>query len=310
MTIAVNPEDVAFARPLPERLKDTWKSLTGSLRRDAPLAASAAILLMGLFLVAFSTLLTRTDYTRVSPFIRLEAPSGEHWFGTDDAGRDVFDRVLVGTRVSFLVGFSVTALSAIAGTALGLVAGFSRVLDNVIMRFVDALLAFPTILLALALIALWGPGLLNVIIALAITATASKVRLVRSQVLSLRESTYVEASRVAGASTARILYSHILPNTLGIVIVLSTFTFASSILAEAGLSFLGVGVPAHIPSWGNIIANGQRHVQVAFWVSFFPGLFLTLTVLAVVLIGDALRDHLDPKLRGRLESAQDRAEAV
>ena len=304
MATSINPEEVSFARPLPERLKDSWRSVIGSLRRDPVLAGSAIVLLAGLFLVAFSTFLTRTEYTRVDPFFRLLGPSADHWFGTDDTGRDVFDRVLVGTRVSFLVGFSVTALSAIGGTAIGMIAGYNRLLDNIIMRFVDALLAFPTILLALALIALWGPGLLNVIIALTVTGTASKVRLVRSQVLSLRESTYVEASRVAGASTLRILYSHIMPNTLGIVIVLSTFTFASSILAEAGLSFLGVGVPTHIPSWGNIIANGQRHVQVAFWVSFFPGMFLTLTVLAVVLIGDALRDHLDPKLRGRLESTR------
>jgi peptide/nickel transport system permease protein len=304
MTLTVKPDEISFARPLPERLRDSWHSLIGALKRDPVLAASVFVLLLGLFLVAFSTFLTRTDYTRVDPFFRLNAPSAEHWFGTDDTGRDVFDRVLVGTRISFLVGFMVTALSAIAGTTIGMVAGYSRILDNIIMRLVDALLAFPTILLALALIALWGPGILNVIIALTITGTASKVRLVRSQVLSLRESTYVEASRVAGASTARILYSHIMPNTLGIVIVLSTFTFASSILAEAGLSFLGVGVPPHIPSWGNIIANGQRHVQVAFWVSFFPGVFLTITVLAVVLIGDALRDHLDPKLRGRLESTR------
>jgi peptide/nickel transport system permease protein len=234
----------------------------------------------------------------------LLPPSAEHWFGTDDAGRDVFDRVLVGTRISFFVGFSVTLLSSVIGTLVGLIAGYNRLLDNIIMRFVDAMLAFPTILLALALIALWGPGLPNVILALTVTGTASKVRLVRGQVLSLRESTYVEASRVAGASTVRILLTHVMPNTLGIVIVLATFTLASSILAEAGLSFLGAGVPSHIPSWGNIIANGQRHVQVSFWVSFFPGIFLTLTVLAVVLIGDALRDHLDPKLRGRLESSQ------
>ncbi len=304
MAITFNPEDVAFARPLRERLRETWSSTIGALKRDPVLAGAVFVMLVGLFLVAFSPFLTRTDYTRPEPFLRLLAPSGDHWFGTDDTGRDIFDRVLVGTQISFLVGFSVTALSAIAGTAVGLVAGYNRILDNIIMRFVDALLAFPTILLALALIALWGPGLFNVIIALTITGTASKVRLVRSQVLSLRESTYVEASRVAGASSIRILVSHVMPNTLGIVIVLSTFTFASSILAEAGLSFLGVGVPTHIPSWGNIIANGQRHVQVAFWVSFFPGVFLTVTVLAVVLIGDALRDHLDPKLRGRLESTQ------
>ncbi len=304
MATTIKPDQVSFARPLPERLRTTWHSVVGSLKRDPVLAGAVFVLLVGLFLVAFSTFLTRTEYTRPEPFLRLFSPSGTHWFGTDDTGRDVFDRVLVGTRISFLVGFSVTALSALIGTGIGLVAGYNRLLDNIIMRFVDALLAFPTILLALALIALWGPGLLNVIIALTVTGTASKVRLVRSQVLSLRESTYVEASRVAGASTIRILLSHIMPNTLGIVIVLSTFTFASSILAEAGLSFLGVGVPTHIPSWGNIIANGQRHVQVAWWISFFPGLFLTLTVLAVVLIGDALRDHLDPKLRGRLESTR------
>ena len=300
----LDPDQISFARPVSERLAESSRLALARLRQDPTLAVSAAILLVGLFLTAFAPLLARTEYTRVDPFFRLLPPSAEHWFGTDDAGRDVFDRVLVGTRISFFVGFSVTLLSSVIGTLVGLIAGYNRLLDNIIMRFVDAMLAFPTILLALALIALWGPGLPNVILALTVTGTASKVRLVRGQVLSLRESTYVEASRVAGASTVRILLTHVMPNTLGIVIVLATFTLASSILAEAGLSFLGAGVPSHIPSWGNIIANGQRHVQVSFWVSFFPGIFLTLTVLAVVLIGDALRDHLDPKLRGRLESSQ------
>lgn len=296
--------DIAFAEPLSKRIRDGWRGLIHRLRRDPVLSVSVAILVVGAFLSIFGSYLTRTQYMDVHPLSLLEPPSAQHWFGTDAVGRDVFDRVIVGTRISFLVGFSVTAISSVVGIAIGLIAGYNRILDNVLMRVVDAFLAFPTILLALALIALFGPGLVNVILALSVTGAASKVRLVRSQVLSLRESTYVEAAKVAGAHPLRIIVTHILPNTLGVVIVLATFTLASAMLAEAGLSFLGAGVPSYIPSWGNIIANGEPHVQVAPWISLFPGVFLTLTVLGVVLIGDALRDFLDPKLRGQLESTQ------
>jgi peptide/nickel transport system permease protein len=286
--------------PRPADRARSFAKLSVRLMRGNPnLALGAVILVMVAAIAIFAPLIVRTDYTRVDPVNRLQSPSSQHWFGTDTQGRDVFDRTVAGSRVSLLVGFSVTVITVVAGVVIALFAGYFRRLDNIIMRFIDGLLAFPTILLALALIALLGSSLQNVIIALSVTGTASKVRLVRSQVLSLREQQFVEAARAIGAPVWRILFLHIAPNTIGIVMVQATFTLASTILAEASLSFLGAGVPPYIPSWGNIVATGQGYVQVAFWISFFPGLFLTLTVLAVVLIGDALRDYLDPRLRGQ-----------
>jgi peptide/nickel transport system permease protein len=252
------------------------------------------------FMAVFSPWLARTDYEQTTTDLRL-APSAEHWFGTDNFGRDVFDRVLVGSRISLWVGFWVTFISVVAGVIIALFAGYFRWLDHVLMRFIDGLLAFPTVLLALALIALLGSSVNNVIIALSVTGTASKVRLVRGQVLSLREQQFVEATRAIGSPVWRILFLHIAPNTFGIVMVQATFTLAAAILAEASLSFLGLGVPEFVPTWGNIVATGRGYVQVAWWISFFPGLFLTLTVLAVVIIGDNLRDFLDPRLRGHFD---------
>jgi peptide/nickel transport system permease protein len=256
------------------------------------------------FLAIFGPTLARTEYTRVDPVNRLLAPSAQHWFGTDTSGRDVFDRTIAGARLSLIVAGSVTVITTVIGTALALVIGYVRILDNILMRAVDGLLAFPTILLALALIALLGSSVQNVIIALSITGTVGKIRLIRGAVIQLRETAYVDAARAMGARMPRILFIHIAPNTLGLVMVQATFTLASAILAEASLSFLGAGTPEFIPSWGNIVGSGQGYVQIAFWIAFFPGLFLTTTVLAVVLIGDALRDYLDPKLRGRMEREQ------
>jgi peptide/nickel transport system permease protein len=292
---------IELAPTVGEKLRRGWRSSAHVLRREPTVLAGTVILLFMAFLAIFSPVLTRTDYTRVDPANRLQRPGKDHWFGTDTAGRDILDRTIAGARLSLLVGFAVTGITTVAGTALALIIGYSRGLDNVAMRFVDGLLSFPTILLALALIALLGSSVQNVIIALSITGTAGKIRLVRGMVLTLRETAYVDAARGMGARLPRILLVHIAPNTLNLIVVQSTFTLASTILAEASLSFLGAGTPEYIPSWGNIVANGQGFVQVAFWISFFPGIFLTLTVLAVVLIGDALRDYLDPKLRGRLE---------
>lgn len=276
--------------------------VTGRMMRGNPGMLLGVVILVLISLIAiFSPLITRTDYTRVDPINRLLAPSAQHWFGTDTLGRDVFDRTIAGSRVSLLVGFAVTVVSVCAGMSIALLTGYFRRVDNVVMRFIDGLLAFPAILLALALIALLGSSLNNVIIALSVTGTASKVRLVRGQVLSLREQQFVEAARAIGAPTWRILLLHIAPNTFGVVMVQATFTVATTILAEASLSFLGAGIPPFIPSWGNIVATGQGYVQVAFWISFFPGVFLTMTVLAVILIGDALRDYLDPRLRGQFK---------
>ena len=268
------------------------------MRSNPNVIIGVVILAAILMMTALSPVIVRTDYTETTTDLRLP-PSADHWFGTDAFGRDVFDRVVAGSRVSLYVGFAVTVISVVLGLVIALFAGYFRMLDHILMRFVDGLLAFPTILLALALIALLGGSVNNVIIALSVTGTASKVRLVRGQVLSLREEQFVEAARSIGAPVWRILFLHIAPNTIGVVLVQATFTLATAILAEASLSFLGAGVPEFIPTWGNIVATGKGYVQVAFWISFFPGVFLTLTVLAVVLIGDALRDYLDPRLRGQ-----------
>ena len=288
--------------PLSTRLRGMLGATGKAAKRDIVLGMSISLLFLGLFLAVFAPTLARTDYERTDPVNRMLPPSTDNWFGTDNWGRDVFDRTIVGTRLSFLVGFSVTLISTVVGVSIALIISYFRILDAVMMRFVDGFLAFPTILLALALISLIGPSIGNVIIALSVTATAGKIRLVRGAVLSLRESTYVEAARAVGVPVPRILMFHVLPNIVSIIIVQATFTLASAILAEASLSFLGAGVPEYVPSWGNIIATGQGYIQVGFHISFFPGLFLTVTVLDVVLIGDSIRDHLDPKLRGRLRT--------
>lgn len=303
MSLASKPRtEWELAPPLSTRLKGMFGSTYKAAKRDIVLAVSIIVLLVGLFLAIFGPSLARTDYERTDPINRMQAPSTDHWFGTDNWGRDVFDRTIVGTRLSFLVGFSVTLISTVIGVGVALVISYFKLLDSIMMRFVDGLLAFPTILLALALISLIGPSVGNVIIALSLTATAGKIRLVRGAVLSLRDSTYVDAARAVGVPVPRILLLHLLPNITSIIIVQATFTLASAILAEASLSFLGAGVPEYVPSWGNIIATGQGYIQVGFHISFFPGLFLMTTVLAVVLIGDSVRDHLDPKLRGRLKT--------
>jgi peptide/nickel transport system permease protein len=271
-----------------------------AMRSNPPLLIGVVIIAFITLVALFAHVIVTEEYQRVNPRFGFLAPSADHWFGTDRSGRDVFNRTIIGSRISLYVGFTVTAITVLVGLSVGLIAGYTRLLDNIIMRFVDGMLAFPTILLALAIIAVFGASLNNVILALVVTGTAGKVRLVRGQVLTLREVQFVDAARAIGAPVWRILYLHIAPNTFAVLMVQATFTLAGTILAEASLSYLGVGVPEHIPSWGNIVAGGQGYVQVAFWVSFFPGLFLTLTVLSVVLIGDALRDYMDPKLRGKL----------
>ncbi len=289
---------IRLAPSMRDRLRRLGRGIRLITRGNPGVILAFVILVVMALIAIFAPLIVRSDYTLTTTNLRLP-PSSEHWFGTDAFGRDVFDRVIAGSRVSLYVGFAVTAISIVAGMVIALFAGYFRLLDHVIMRFVDGLLAFPTILLALALIALLGGSVNNVIIALSVTGTASKVRLVRGQVLSLREQQFVEAARAIGAPVWRILFLHIAPNTIGVVLVQATFTLATAILAEASLSFLGAGVPEFIPTWGNIVATGKGYIQVAFWISFFPGVFLTLTVLAVVLIGDTLRDYLDPKLRGQ-----------
>ena len=262
-------------------------------RRNPTLVLGGAVMM----LIAISGILAPAWWTgdplAMRPVDRLQPPSLAHWFGSDNFGRDVYSRTLYGTRVSLVVGAAVALASLVAGTALGLVIGFYRRIDTVVMRVMDGLMAIPAILLALALMALMKGSVRNVIIALIIPEIPRVIRVVRASVLSLREQTMVEGARALGARTPRILVRYILPALTAPLIVQATYICASAILFEAYLSFLGAGTPPHIPSWGNIMAEGKAYVQIAFWIILFPGLFLALTVLAINLIGDGLRDLLD-----------------
>jgi peptide/nickel transport system permease protein len=229
---------------------------------------------------------------------RLKGPSRAHWFGTDDVGRDVWSRVVYGARLSLLVGVAVVALSFLVGVVCGLVAGYYRRLDNVVMRVMDGLMAFPAIVLAIALMAALGPSVVNVIVAIGVVYSPRVARVVRGSVLVIRETTYVEAARALGVSDLVLLTRHVLPNCMSPVIVQGSFVFAAAVLTEAALSFLGVGVPPYVPSWGVILAEGRLYIQQAPWLVLYPGVAIMLTIFGLNLFGDGLRDLLDPKIRG------------
>jgi peptide/nickel transport system permease protein len=237
------------------------------------------------------------DPTRLDPVNRLKPPNARNYLGTDEFGRDVWSLVVYGSRVSLLVGGVTMVLTSLGGVAIGLVAGYYRRLDAIVMRFADGLMAFPAVLLAIALMAARGPGVWNVILALSLVYMPRTALLVRSTVLTLRELDYVQAARALGARDVGIALRHILPNCLAPLLVQGTFIFAYAVLAEAILGFLGVGVPPYVPSWGNVIAGGKNVIREAFWVSLFPGIALTVAGLSLNLLGDGLRDALDPRLR-------------
>ena len=270
-----------------------WRRL---LRRHPTLVIGLAVLLLVLAGGVLAPVWWTGDPQQMRPGQRLQPPSFVRWFGSDQFGRDVYTRTLYGARVSLVVGAAVALVSLAFGTMLGLVIGFYRRLDAVMMRVMDGLMAIPAILLALALMAMMRGSVRNVIIALVIPEIPRVVRLVRASVLSLREHTMVEGARALGVRTPRILVRYILPALVAPLLVQATYVCASAILFEAYLSFLGAGTPPHIPSWGNIMAEGKTYVQLAFWIILFPGLFLAVTVLAVNLVGDGLRDLL--KIRG------------
>ena len=284
----------------PRSISPTWQRFRDALRRH-PTAIVGAVVLVAMALIALlAPWLATVDPQAISPIQRLRQPSTEHWFGTDMLGRDVYSRVIYGSRISLTVGVAVAALSIGIGLAIGLVTGFIRWLDAVVMRVMDGLMSIPSVLLAIALMALTKASVGNVIFAITLAEVPRVVRLVRSLVLSLREQPYVEAAIAAGTNLPLILLRHILPNTLAPLLVQGTYICASAMITEAILSFIGAGTPPNVPSWGNIMAEARSMFQLASYLIFFPGVFLSLTVLAVNLLGDGMRDALDPRLARRL----------
>ena len=253
-----------------------------------------------ILIAIFAPWLGTVDPQAVSPLKRLKPPSEAFWFGSDMLGRDVYSRVVYGARVSLTIGLAVAFLSTLVGLAIGLVTGYIRWLDAIVMRIMDGLMSIPSVLLAIALMALTKASIENVIIAITLAEVPRVVRLVRSLVLSLREQPYVEAAVAAGTTLPRILLRHILPNTVAPLLVQATYVCASAMITEAILSFIGAGTPPNIPSWGNIMAEARSLFQIAGYLIYFPGVCLSLTVLAINLLGDGMRDALDPRLARRM----------
>ncbi len=285
---------------LPKSESPTWRRFRESFRRHPTAIAGGIVLLLMILIAIFAPWLGSVDPQAVTPIRRLKPPSAEFWFGSDMLGRDVYSRVLYGARVSLTVGIAVALLSTLIGLAIGLVTGFVRWLDAIVMRVMDGLMSIPPVLLAIALMALTRASVENVIAAITLAEVPRVVRLVRSLVLTLRDQPYVEAAVAAGTTLPRILLRHILPNTMAPLLVQATYVCASAMITEAILSFIGAGTPPNIPSWGNIMAEARSLFQIAGYLILFPGIFLSLTVLAVNLLGDGMRDALDPRLARRM----------
>lgn len=288
------------APPWHRRLVEGLGDLRETLRRNPTMLFGLVVLAIMAASAFAAPWLGLPDPMRQNPIGRLQGPSAEAWFGTDMYGRDLFSRVLHGGQISIVVGLSVAFLATVMGLAIGLVSGFNRRLDAVVMRLMDALMSIPSILLAIALVALWGSSVRNVILALTIPEVPRVVRLVRSVVLMLRDQLFVQAAIASGTSTPRILVRHIMPNTIPPLIVQATYICAQAVIFEAYLSFVGAGTPPEVPSWGNIMAEGRTFFFRNFGMILYPGVFLAITVFAINTFGDGLRDSLDPRMQRRV----------
>lgn len=273
------------------------RSLLSRLFRRRIVMVAAVVLLATVVLALGASVFAGADPNDTAVLDRLKPPSGAHLMGTDELGRDLYSRVIHGARYSLAIAAFTAAGAIVLGTLVGLLAGFFRRLDTPLSRVVDAMMSFPDILLAIALVAILGPSLANVVLALVLVYTPRVARVVRASTLVVRELLFVEAARAIGARTPHILWHHVLPNLLSPILVQGSFIFAYAILAEAGLSFLGVGVPPEIPTWGTMVAGSQQYADRAFWVVLFPGLAIIFTALSLQLLGDGVRDLLDPKLK-------------
>ncbi|SNR46295.1 ABC transporter permease [Blastococcus mobilis] len=275
-----------------------WRETLGLLARNPAAAVSGALLLLIVLVAVFDEALAPTGPNEISVEDRLQPPSLEHPFGTDDLGRDIFSRVILGAAVSLRVGFLAVAVALVIGSLIGLLAGFyGRWVDDVLMRIMDMLFAFPAVLLAIAVLAVRGPGSGNTALAIGIVYIPVFARVTRASVLGVREEVYVRASRSVGASDLRLLTRHVLPNAAPPIIVQTSISLAFAVLAEAALSFLGLGTQPPNPSWGLMLAEGRGFIDIAWWLAFFPGMAIFLTVLCFNLLGDGLRDVLDPRQR-------------
>ncbi len=265
-------------------------------RKHILLFIGLSIVLSMLFLALFAPLLAPYDPTAISPFEILEAPSKTHIFGTDDLGRDIFSRMLYGARISLFVGFVAVSISSCIGIIIGLISGyFGGLIDEILMRFVDIMLCFPSFFLILAVITFVEPNVFTIMSVIGLTSWMGVARLVRAETLSMKQREFISASKLAGVSSIRILIIHILPNVLAPVLVSMTLGIAGAILVESSLSFLGIGVQPPDASWGNILLDGKNVLEIAPWVSLYPGFAITITVLGYNLLGEALRDWLDPR---------------
>ncbi len=296
--VSAAPEE---ARQLPAE-EPRFQTLRALLANKLAVAGLLVLLLV-VFAAMFGRELAPYGVNAIDVADRLKPPSSEHWFGTDELGRDIFSRVLVAARVSIQVGVIAVGISLVAGVSLGLVAGYyGGKIDDAVMRMMDMLFAFPAILLAIAILAVLGPGLSNAMIAIGVVYTPIFARITRASVLSVREEVFVRAAQSVGASDSRIIRLHILPNVMAPIIVQTSLSLAFAILSEAALSFLGLGVQPPQPSWGRMLYDGRGFIEQAWWMGVFPGLAIFLTVLAFNVVGDAARDALDPRQRSVIES--------
>ena len=291
--------DITTAAAIVPRSRSAKGLMRRAARRPLPVLGSALLIVL-ILSALFAPWLTPYDPFEMNVVDRLLPPNETYWFGTDAYGRDIFTRTLYGGRVSLVIGAAVAVAATVVGLLIGVVAGYFRTADAILMRVMDGLMAIPGILLAIALMSLTRASVWIVILAITIPEVPRVARLVRSVVLSVREQVYIQAASAVGTRFPRLMLRHILPNTFAPLIVQATYIAASAGLVESYLSFLGVGTPPEIPSWGNIIAEGRLYVQIAFWNILFPSIFLAVMVLSINILGDGLRDMLDPRLARRI----------
>lgn len=280
--------------------RSQWREVWRMLKKNKMALLGLGILVILVLLALFADVIADYDTVVIKQNLanRLKGPSAEHWLGTDEFGRDIFARLVHGARVSLKVGIIAVGISIVLGGILGALAGFyGGKIDNIIMRVMDVFLAVPSILLAIAIVSALGPSIINLMVAISISSVPRYARIVRASVLSIRDQEFVEAARAIGANNARIIFRHIIPNSLAPVIVQGTLGVASAILSTAGLSFIGLGIQPPAPEWGSMLSGGRQYLRYAWWVTTFPGVAIMITILSLNLLGDGLRDALDPRLK-------------